>query len=590
MIESLYILIITSLACAVLGVFLVLRRLSMVSDAISHSVLLGIVIGYFVTKDIGSVFLIIGASLFGVLTTFCIELLIKSKRVTEDASVGIIFPLFFSVAVILITRYARNVHLDTEVVLIGEIILAPLHRINFLGLSLPKALVQMSFVLLINIVFITVFFRKLKISSFDPVYATVAGIAGAVLHYSFMALVSFTAVSAFESVGAILAIAFFISPAASAYLISKDLKITILLACVYAVFNSFIGYFLAVKFNVSMSGMCAVVSGITFLITMSVYPGGIFTRMIRYINNRNRFSRELLILHIDNHSGKQEALGELGYSTIRQHIGWSDRKLKYVLDRLIKKGYVYRAKERGVYSLTETGKKLSDEIKLHYGLMAGENDMAKIDTGRDDYILAIYELIEKQENATNKKIADILGIKAASVSEMLKKLVEEGDVYTENKSICLTESGKKRARALLTKHRLWELFLVEYLGYSWKNVHEDAKALEYVTSNGLKDRLNEFLNKPKHCPHGNEIYENHPDVDKLKKLSELSKGAKCRLHKVEDDRDLLEYLVEKKVNLGDEFIIKDIDNFDDSVLVSSENEDKHIAGKAAVRMMVEIIL
>ena len=589
MIESLYILIITSLACAVLGVFLVLRRLSMVSDAISHSVLLGIVIGYFVTKDIGSVFLIIGASLFGVLTTFCIELLIKSKRITEDASVGIIFPLFFSVAVILITRYARNVHLDTEVVLIGEIILAPLHRINFWGFSLPKALVQMSFVLLINIVFITVFFRKLKISSFDPVYATVAGIAGAVLHYSFMALVSFTAVSAFESVGAILAIAFFISPAASAYLISKDLKITILLACVYAVFNSFIGYFLAVKFNVSMSGMCAVVSGITFLITMSVYPGGIFTRMIRYINNRNRFSRELLILHIDNHSGKQEALGELGYSTIRQHIGWSDRKLKYVLDRLIKKGYVYRAKERGVYSLTETGKKLSDEIKLHYGLMAGENDMAKIDTGRDDYILAIYELIEKQENATNKKIADILGIKAASVSEMLKKLVEEGDVYTENKSICLTESGKKRARALLTKHRLWELFLVEYLGYSWKNVHEDAKALEYVTSNGLKDRLNEFLNKPKHCPHGNEIYENHPDVDKLKKLSELSKGAKCRLHKVEDDRDLLEYLVEKKVNLGDEFIIKDIDNFDDSVLVSSESEDKHIAGKAAVRMMVEII-
>jgi len=589
MIESLYILIITSLACAVLGVFLVLRRLSMVSDAISHSVLLGIVVGYFVTKDIGSVFLIIGASLFGVLTTFCIELLIKSKRVTEDASVGIIFPLFFSVAVILITRYARNVHLDTEIVLIGEIILAPLHRINFLGFSLPKALVQMSFVLLINIVFITVFFRKLKISSFDPVYATVAGIAGVVLHYSFMALVSFTAVSAFESVGAILAIAFFISPAASAYLISKDLKITILLACVYAVFNSFIGYFLAVKFNVSMSGMCAVVSGITFLITMSVYPGGIFTRMIRYINNRNRFSRELLILHIDNHSGKQEALGELGYSTIRQHIGWSDRKLKYVLDRLIKKGYVYRAKERGVYSLTETGKKLSDEIKLHYGLMAGENDMAKIDTGRDDYILAIYELIEKQENATNKKIADILGIKAASVSEMLKKLVEEGDVYTENKSICLTESGKKRARALLTKHRLWELFLVEYLGYSWKNVHEDAKALEYVTSNGLKDRLNEFLNKPKHCPHGNEIYENHPDVDKLKKLSELSKGAKCRLHKVEDDRDLLEYLVEKKINLGDEFIIKDIDNFDDSVLVSSESEDKHIAGKAAVRMMVEII-
>lgn len=589
MIESLYILIITSLACAVLGVFLVLRRLSMVSDAISHSVLLGIVIGYFVTKDIGSVLLIIGASLFGVLTTVCIELLIKSKRVTEDASVGIIFPLFFSIAVILITRYARNVHLDTEVVLIGEIILAPLHRINFLGISLPKALVQMSFVLLINTVFIAVFFRKLKISSFDPVYAGVAGIAGAGLYYVFMALVSFTAVSAFESVGAILAISFFISPAASAYLISKDLKITVLLAAVYAVVNSCIGYFLAVKFNVSMSGMCALVSGLTFMITIAVYPGGIITKMIRYIKNKNRFSRELLILHIDNHTGKKNALGELGYSTIREHIAWSDRKLKYVLDKLIKKGYVYRAKERGVYSLTETGKKLSDDIRKHYGLRVRENDMAKIDTGRDDYISAIYELIEKKEIATNKKISEILGVKAASVSEMLKKLVEEGEVYTENKSILLTETGKMRARALLTKHRLWELFLVEYLGYSWQDVHEDAKALEYVTSNGLKDRLNEFLNKPMHCPHGNEIYENHPDTDKLKKLSEVSKGISCRLHKVEDDRDLIEYLEEKKIALGDEFVVKDIDDFDDSILVSSASEDKHIAGKAAVRMMVEII-
>ena len=589
MIESLYILIITSLACAVLGVFLVLRRLSMVSDAISHSVLLGIVIGYFVTKDIGSVLLIIGASLFGVLTTVCIELLIKSKRVTEDASVGIIFPLFFSIAVILITRYARNVHLDTEMVLIGEIILAPLHRINFLGLSLPKALVQMSFVLLVNIVFIAVFFRKLKISSFDPVYAGVAGIAGAGLYYVFMALVSFTAVSAFESVGAILTISFFISPAASAYLISKDLKITILLAAIYAVVNSCIGYFLAVKFNVSMSGMCAVVSGLTFMITIAVYPGGIITKMIRYIKNKNRFSRELLILHIDNHTGKKNALGELGYSTIREHIAWSDSKLKYVLDKLIKKGYVYRAKERGVYSLTETGKKLSDDIRKHYGLRVRENDMAKIDTGRDDYISAIYELIEKKEIATNKKISEILGVKAASVSEMLKKLTEEGEVYTENKSILLTETGKMRARALLTKHRLWELFLVEYLGYSWQDVHEDAKALEYVTSNGLKDRLNEFLNKPMHCPHGNEIYENHPETDKLKKLSEVSKGISCRLHKVEDDRDLIEYLEEKKIALGDEFVVKDIDDFDDSVLVSSASEDKHIAGKAAVRMMVEII-
>ena len=188
--------------------------------------------------------------------------------------------------------------------------------------------------------------------------------------------------------------------------------------------------------------------------------------------------------------------------------------------------------------------------------MIGENDMAKIDTSRDDYISAIYECMEKGEIATNKYLAGILKLSAASVTEMIKKLVDNGDVYLENKSICLTEEGKLKARAYLTKR-------------------------------GLKDKLNEFLNKPKHCPHGNEIYENHHDEDKLKKLSELSIGTKCKVHKVDDDKDLLEYLEDKHISLGDEFIVEELDTFDSSVLVLAKNEKKHIAGKAAVRIMVE---
>lgn len=380
MIESLYILIMTSLACSILGVFLVLRKLSMVSDAISHSVLLGIVLAYFIAKDITSPFLILGATIFGVLTTLGIELLIKSKRVSADASVGIIFPLFFSIAVILITRYARNVHIDTDVVLMGEIILAPFRRVEILGFSLPRTLFTMFIVFIINLSFVGLFFTKMKISSFDPTYAFVSGIAGSVLYYIFMALVSFTAVASFESVGAILSIAFFIAPAASAYLISKDLKMTLLLAGFYAIINACIGYALAVKFNISMAGMCAVVSGITFLFTIFVCPNGIFTRVYNRIKNKKRFSRELLILHIDNHSKGEDVLRELGYSTIKEHIGWSDRKLRYYLDILIKKGFVYRNKEKGVYNLTESGKQISHNIKLEYGLMIGKSDMAKIDT------------------------------------------------------------------------------------------------------------------------------------------------------------------------------------------------------------------
>lgn len=216
--------------------------------------------------------------------------------------------------------------------------------------------------------------------------------------------------------------------------------------------------------------------------------------------------------------------------------------------------------------------------------------MAKIDTSRDDYILAIYRRSEKGEDTLNKSLANELSVTAASVTEMLKKLVEDKDVYIENKCIYLTISGKEKARQYLTKCRLWELFLVEYLGYTWKDVFDDAKALECVTSDLLKDRLNKFLNKPKHCPHGNEIYENHDDEDeRLKRLSDLSAGTRCLVHKVDADRDLLRYLENKNISIKDELLIKELDNFDSSIFVFSNNQLKHIAGKAAVRIMVDVI-
>ena len=159
--ESLFVLVATAMACAILSPFLVLRKLSMVSDAISHSVLLGIVIAFFIVKDVGSPFLIAGAALFGVITVFVVEFLSGTGLVKNDDAVGIVFPMFFALAVVLITKFARNVHLDTDVVLMGEVIIAPLNRVEFIGMSLPKALVQMGILLLINLLFVIIFFRFL---------------------------------------------------------------------------------------------------------------------------------------------------------------------------------------------------------------------------------------------------------------------------------------------------------------------------------------------------------------------------------------------------------------------------------------------
>ena len=159
--ESYFVLLTTAAACAVLSPFLVLRKLSMVSDAISHSVLLGIVIAFFIVKDVGSPFLIVGAAIFGVITVFAVEFLSGTGLVKNDDAVGIVFPMFFALAVVLITKFARNVHLDTDVVLMGEVIIAPLNRIEFMGIDLSKAFVQMGILLVVNLLFVLIFFKEL---------------------------------------------------------------------------------------------------------------------------------------------------------------------------------------------------------------------------------------------------------------------------------------------------------------------------------------------------------------------------------------------------------------------------------------------
>src|SRR5688572_15720209 len=139
-------------ACALPGVFLVLRRMALMSDAISHSVLFGIVITFFIVREVNSPFLIVGAAASGVLTVWLVESLLRTGRVKEDAAIGLVFPVLFSIGVIMIALYAENVHLDVDTVLLGEVALAPLNRWTLAGLSLPAGVWVMGAVLLLNIV------------------------------------------------------------------------------------------------------------------------------------------------------------------------------------------------------------------------------------------------------------------------------------------------------------------------------------------------------------------------------------------------------------------------------------------------------
>ena len=361
--ESLFVLIATATACALLSPFLVLRKLSMVSDAISHSVLLGIVLAFFIVKDVGSPLVIAGAALFGVITVFAVEFLSGTGLVKNDDAVGIVFPMFFALAVVLITKFARNVHLDTDIVLMGEVIIAPLNRTEFLGMDLPKAFVQMGILFIVNLLFIIIFFKELKITTFDKGFAKLAGFSSVALFYALMTLSSLTAVTAFDAVGAILVVSFLITPGAAAYLISKDLKVMIAISVGYAVINSIIGYVLSLLMNVSMSGMTAAVAGVTFLITFLFNKEGLITAIFIRLKRKSELKPELFLTHIGNHSGKKEELEELGLGSIRDHLKWKQTEVDKIAGRLIRRGLIRIDINKDIYDLTEKGRERFLEIE-----------------------------------------------------------------------------------------------------------------------------------------------------------------------------------------------------------------------------------
>ncbi|MFQ3214978.1 MAG: manganese/zinc/iron transport system permease protein [Marivirga sp.] len=276
--SSFYIILTGSLVavcCAILGCFLILRKMAMVGDAISHAVLPGIVLAFLWSGSRDSVTMLIGAGTLGIISTFIIEFLNNKGKLQSDASIGVTFTWLFALGVILISAFAGQVDLDQECVLYGEIAYVPLDTIMLSnGIDIgPQALYLLGAVLLMVITFVSLGFNQLKITSFDPQYAISLGISATLWNYLLMAFVSFTTVASFESVGAILVVAFLIAPPATAYLLTKKLKKMIFLACLVGILSAIGGHFLAISINGSIAGAMATVAGLLFAIAF------IFTRI-----------------------------------------------------------------------------------------------------------------------------------------------------------------------------------------------------------------------------------------------------------------------------------------------------------------------
>ncbi|QIK69463.1 metal ABC transporter permease [Erysipelothrix sp. HDW6C] len=357
-VEIILIASVVALSCSLLGVFLVLKKMAMMSDAITHTILLGIVIGFFITHDFNSPLLIIGAAITGVLTVYLIEMLQRTRLLSEESSIGVVFPLLFSIAIILITRYAGSVHLDTDAVLLGEISFAPFDRMMIFGLDIPKSLFTGIVILGVDALFVLIFFKELKLTSFDPLLAATLGFAPVLLHYALMTLISVTAVGAFNAVGSVLVIAFMIGPPITAFLLTHDLKKLIGISSLFAVFNAVVGYFFAMYFDVSIAGSMALITGLSFGVVFLFSPReGLLSTKVRRKHQKREFAELTVLFHLFNHEASEDEAEEAGVWSIYEHLNWSQAKIQKIIEALESKRLILI--DRDVIKLTELGREMS---------------------------------------------------------------------------------------------------------------------------------------------------------------------------------------------------------------------------------------
>ena len=263
-----------ALPCSQMGSFLILRRMALTGDAISHSVFPGVVIAFYITGDLGSPWLIVGAGLAGLASTVLIELIHKRTRVKQDAATGISFTALFALGVVLMELLlGKNVDLDLECVLHGRLgLLLEGDKVGMFGFFIPAPLLVMAGVSVVTLVLLMLFYRVMMLSSFDEDLAASYGYRPAVIHYGMMFVVSFIVVAAFQAVGAILVIALLILPGASAYLCTHRLKLMLVIAGLHSLGSALGGLYLHVWFNSNMAAAVVVSGGFLFLLAWLMGP------------------------------------------------------------------------------------------------------------------------------------------------------------------------------------------------------------------------------------------------------------------------------------------------------------------------------
>lgn len=268
-----------AVASALVGNFLVLRKMSMLGDAISHAVLPGLAAAFFLTGSRDSLPMFAGAAIVGVLTALFTESIRRFGKVDEGAAMGVVFTALFAAGLVMIVQAADRVDLDPGCVLYGAIEMTPLNTVPIGQFEIPRVVLVLGSVLLLNLSCVVLFYKEFKIASFDPALATTLGFNDSVMHYLLTTLVAITAVASFEAVGNILVVAMLIVPPAAAYLCTNRLRSMIVISVVVALLSAVLGHVGAITIprmfgyrSTTTAGMMATMAGLLFVVALLFAP------------------------------------------------------------------------------------------------------------------------------------------------------------------------------------------------------------------------------------------------------------------------------------------------------------------------------
>lgn len=348
-------------SAALLGTFLVLGGRAMLTDAISHAIVFGIIIVWLLTRQLAGPVQVIGAGLAGMLTVLLSEALARSRLVRTDAAIGLVFPALFSAGIILIALNARQVHIHTDSVLLGEIGFVWLETVVLGPWRVPVAVLTLAAVLAVNLGFVLGFWKELKIATFDPMLAAALGFAPAAMFHALLALTSVTAVAAFDAVGAILFIAFVIVPPSTAFLLTRRVGHMAALAVLLAMASCTAGYGLALRWDVSIAGMMATMTGVFFALALMFAPGqGLIARALHLRAERAANDARALVAHLFTHQHSRERDAENTARALVEHLRWPETRARAAVLQGLDRGLVRR--EGGLLSLTEKGEAMARSI------------------------------------------------------------------------------------------------------------------------------------------------------------------------------------------------------------------------------------